>query len=313
MGSNSQVEDLTPEAAALLESIRAQGFPGWAFLTVSQMRAMMSGFKALAGEPPFAGQVQDITLWRDPEVTARVYRPDRTTPVPVLVYLHGGGFIAGDAEAYDGVVRRLASHAQAAVVSVNYRLAPEHKFPAALDDAFSAVQWTAENASRYGWSADRVAVGGDSAGATLAAAVCLRSRERGGPAIALQLLVYPVLDDDFTTDSYRRFGESLTLTQRDIQWFHSHYVNAADELHRPDVSPLRATDLRGLPPALIIAAATDPLRDDAVRYAERLRANGVKVELRVFDKMPHGFWLAPAVLPEGEEAIRIAATRLRTL
>jgi acetyl esterase len=231
----------------------------------------------------------------------------------VLVYLHGGGFIAGDADAYDGVIRRLASNAQAAVVSVNYRLAPEHKFPAALDDALMALQWTVENGGEYGWSAGRVAVGGDSAGATLAAAVCLRCRDGGGPAIALQLLVYPILDDDFTTDSYRRFGESLTLTQRDIQWFHSHYVNAAAELHRPDVSPLRAQDLSGLPPALIIASAADPLRDDSVRYAERLRAGGVMVDLRVFDGMPHGFWFAPAVLPEAEEAIRLAATRLRTL
>jgi len=304
---------LTPEAAALLESIRAQGFPGWAFLTVSQMRAMLAGFKALAGETAYDGQVEDIHLSHEPEVTARLYRPNTDVPVPVLLYLHGGGFIAGDADAWDGVVRRLASLAQIAVVSLNYRLAPEHKYPAALDDVYMALQWIAEYASTYGWSADKIAVGGDSAGGTLAAAVCLRCRDRGGPAIALQLLVYPPLDDDFTTDSYHRFGDSLTLSQRDIQWFHNHYVNGAAELNQPEVSPLRATDLRGLPPALIIAAAADPLRDDALRYAARLRADGVIVESRVFDQMPHGFWLAPAVLPQAQEAITLAATRLMSL
>ena len=314
MEPDSHVDDLVPEAAALIGSIRAQGFPGWASLTVAQTRAMMTGLKGLAGETAFAGTIVDVCLSHDPEVTARIYNPDATAPVAVLVYLHGGGFIAGDADTYDGVMRRLASLAHVAVVSVNYRLAPEHKYPAALTDAYMALQWTTAHASTYGWSADRIAVGGDSAGANLAAAVCFRCQQQGGPAVTLQLLVSPALDHDFTTDSYRRFGTSSpALTQRDVQWFHSQYVGHPEELDLAEVSPLRAADFSGLPPALIIAAGADPLRDDALRYAERLRADGVAVQVELFDGMFHGFWIAPGVLPQAEEAIRVAAARLRSL
>ena len=158
------------------------------------------------------------------------------------------------------------------VASVNYRLAPEHKFPAALEDAYAAVQWAANRGAEFGWDPQRIIVGGDSAGGNLSAAVCQLTRERSGPRLSAQLLVGALLDHDVSTESHRAFGSDFgTLTSRDVDWFLNHYVNSADELSDPRVSPLRASDLSGLPPAVIIVGALDPLRDEAVRYAERLR------------------------------------------
>ena len=226
--------------------------------------------------------------------------------------LSPGGFVAGDATGIDGCVRRLAHATGASVASVNYRLAPEHKFPAALEDAYAAVRWAANRGSELGWDPHRIIVGGDSAGGSLSAAVCQLTRERRGPRLIAQLLVGALLDYDVSTESHRAFGSELgTLTSRDVDWFLNHYVNSSDELRDPRVSPLRASDLSGLPPAVIIVGALDPLRDEAVRYAERLREAGVHVDLRIVPRMFDGFWLAPGVLPESREAIDFAAESLR--
>jgi acetyl esterase len=303
---------LSPESAALVAGIRAQGFPGWAFLTVEQGRVFMAALKDLAGPIDFTGVITDVQLSTQPEVTGRLYIPNSPTPPRVLVYFHGGGFVVGTADDYDGVVRRLSQESRLAVLSVNYRLAPEHKYPAAIEDAYAAVTWIGQNARTFGLSSEAPAVGGDSAGANIAAAICLLSRDRKGPSISQQLLVCPVLDQGVVTESYQLFGRGLeALTQRDIDWFFSHYLNRQEELYEPSVSPLRASDLSMLPPAVIIAAGVDPLRDDATRYEERLRAAGTKVKIRVFAGVFHGFWIAPGVLPEAREAIAFAADALR--
>ena len=313
MSQADVTQTFSPEAEALLASIRAQGFPGWAFLTIPQGRGFMATLPALAGPSDFSGTVKDLQLSEQPEITARLYLPESVAPRRTLVYFHGGGFSLGQASDYDGCIRRLAHASGLAVLSVNYRLAPEHKYPAAVEDAYAAVQWMRQNAGRFDLNGEDLVVGGDSAGANLAAVVCLLCRDRQGPAIARQLLVSPLLDHGVVTESYRLFGQGPgPLTQRDIDWFLSHYLNREAELDDPSVSPLRATDLSGLPPAVIIAAALDPLRDDATRYAQRLQAVGVPVTLRVFPGMFHGFWIAPGVLPEAREAIDYAAAALRS-
>ena len=305
-------ETLSPEAEVLLRDIRAQGFAGWSFMSIPQMREMMMGLNALAGESDFAGTVEET--WISADVTALIYRPPSALPAPLILYFHPGGFVAGDAKGIDGCVRRLAHATGAAVASVNYRLAPEHKFPASLDDAYAAVQWAADRGSELGWDPHRIIVGGDSAGGTLATAVCQLLRERLGPLPIAQLLVGALLDHDLSTGSHRAFGSEFgTLTSRDVDWFLNHYVSSRDELNDPRVCPLRASDLSGLPPAVIIVGALDPLRDEAVRYAERLREAGVHVDLLVVPRMFHGFWLAPGVLPQAREAMDFAADRLRRM
>ena len=305
-------ETLSPEAEALLTDIRAQGFAGWSFMTIPQMREMMMGLNALAGESDFAGTVEETRISAD--VTALIYRPPSELPAPLILYFHPGGFVAGDAKGIDGCVRRLAHATGAAVASVNYRLAPEHKFPASLEDAYAAVQWAADLGSELGWDPHRIIVGGDSAGGTLATAVCQLLRKRLGPLPIAQLLVGALLDHDLSTESHRAFGSEFgTLTSRDVDWFLNHYVSSRDELKDPRVCPLRASDLSGLPPAVIIVGALDPLRDEVVRYAERLREAGVHVDLLVVPRMFHGFWLAPGVLPQAREAMDFAADRLRRM
>ena len=305
---SANTETLSPEAEALLRDIRAQGFAGWSFMTIPQMRGM--GLNALAGQSSFAGTVEEARISED--VTALIYRQPSAPAPPLILYFHPGGFVAGDAKGIDGCVRRLAQATGAAVASVNYRLAPEHKFPAALEDAYAAVQWAADRGPELGWDPHRIIVGGDSAGGSLSAAVCQLTRERRGPRLIAQLLVGALLDCDLTTESHREFGSEFgTLTSRDVDWFLNHYLNNSDELRDPRVSPLRASDLSGLPPAVIIVGALDPLRDEAVRYAERLREAGVHVDLRVVPRMFHGFWLAPGVLQEAKESIDFAAESLR--
>lgn len=305
-------ETLSPEAATLLNDIRAQGFPGWSLMTVPQVREMMKGLNALAGESDFVGTVEETRISAD--VDALIYRPPSAQPPPLILYFHPGGFVAGEAAGIDGCVRRLAHATGAAVASVNYRLAPEHKFPAALDDAYASVEWATERGSELGWDPHRIIVGGDSAGGTLATAVCQLLRERGGPLPVAQLLVGALLDHDLATASHRAFGSEFgTLTSRDVDWFLNHYVSSRDELEDARVCPLRASDLSRLPPAVIIVGALDPLRDESVRYAECLREAGVHVDLLVVPRMFHGFWLAPGVLPQAREAMDFAADRLRSM
>ena len=225
----------------------------------------------------------------------------------------GGGWALGHYEDIDTPVRALANRAGCAVLSVNYRLAPEHKYPAAVDDAYAAVRWASRNGEDYGFDGQRLAVMGDSAGGTLAAVVSLRARDENGPAIRLQVMVYPVLDHDYDTASYRQFGSNWgVLTRTDMVWFHCNYLNHPDQRDLPYVSPLRALDLEGLPEALIILPEADPLRDEGLRYAERLQQSGGRAEARVYPGMVHGFWQLGGVIPQGLTAIDDAARVLRT-
>jgi acetyl esterase len=198
------------------------------------------------------------------------------------------------------------------VVSVNYRLAPEFKYPAALDDAYAATIWASQQGNRFGWNGSELVVAGDSVGGNLAAAVAIRARDENGPPIMFQLLVYPILDHDYDNDSYRQFGSSWgVLTRTDMIWYHCHYVSHPDQLDLPYVSPARCTDLTGLPAALAIVPEADPLRDEALSYIDRLAATGIPARAVVYRGAIHGFWQMGAIMPEAMTALDEAASSIR--
>lgn len=235
-------------------------------------------------------------------VPVRVYRPHgAVADVPAVLYLHGGGFVSGDLETHDPTCRVLADASGCVVVAVDYRLAPDHPFPAAVDDAVAAYRWVHEHADELGATPGVVGVMGDSAGATLSAALCLEVRRLGLPAPAAQCLVYPVADCRFRTESYTTFAEGFGLTMVNMQRFRSLYLSSEDDWTDPRASPLCADDLSGLPPALVVTAGFDPLRDDGKAYADALAAAGVEVTYRCYDDMIHGFH-GMLVLPDAAAA-----------
>jgi acetyl esterase len=306
-------DQLDPRAEQLLRGIKDQGYPGWAYLTIEQGRAMMASMRPFAGDPEPVSHIEDILIPGTPPIGARIYLPERGRQLPLIVYFHAGGWALGECDDIDTPVRALANRSGCAVMSVNYRLAPEHKYPAAVDDAYAAVLWASRNGEQRGWDGERIAVVGDSAGGNLAAVVCLRARDEGGPAIRLQVMIYPALDHDYNTESYRQFGSSWgVLTRTDVTWFHCNYVSHPDQLDLPYVSPLRCKDLTSVPGALLILPEADPLRDEGLRYADRLRESGVPADVRVYPGMIHGFWQLGAVLPQGQTAIDDVASVLRS-
>jgi acetyl esterase len=265
---------LHPAAERLFADMRAQRFPGWSYMRVEDARAALSALRPLAGNPERVARVEDVCIPGDPDVAARVYVPDTPGSLPVIVHFHAGGWILGDYEDIDVPVRTLANLTQSAIVSVNYRLAPEHKFPAALQDAFTAVKWASSQGAQFGWDGGRLAVSGDSTGGNLAAGVALLCRDQNGPNIRFQLLIYPVLDTKYNTPSYSQFGGTFpTLT--DMTWFYCNYLNHPEELDNPYVSPLRASNFSGMPEALVLLPEADPLRDEGLLYVARLQQAGV--------------------------------------
>ncbi|HEV2770097.1 MAG TPA: alpha/beta hydrolase [Solirubrobacteraceae bacterium] len=241
--------------------------------------------------------------------------PGPSTALPAILYLHGGGWVVGDLDGVDALCRALANRAQAIVVSADYRLAPEHRFPAGLDDAETVLAWMHARADELGADRDRLAVGGDSAGANLAAALARRARDAHGPAcpaLRAQLLVYPALDGALATASAVEVGEGYGLTREQMRWYWDAYAPEG-AARTPDASPLRASDLGGLPPAVIVLAELDPLRDDGLDYAERLRAAGVEADVRVWPGMVHGFLRLRGMLDDAHHALDEASARLRAL
>ncbi|HEY2095374.1 MAG TPA: alpha/beta hydrolase [Pseudonocardia sp.] len=286
-----------PEAQGLLDALAEAGLPATEEMTVPDARAATAGFLALQGEPVEVASVQDRTVPGPAgEIPVRVYTPAGEGPFPVVVYFHGGGWVIGDLEVVDQPCRQLASAAGAIVVSVDYRLAPEHRYPAAFDDSYAATVWVGAHAAEIGGDPARLAVAGDSAGGNLAAAVALAARDRGGPELAAQLLIYPVTDFNFGTASYQDNREGYLLTKGSMQWFWAHYLGAQDLDKDPYACPLRADSLVGLPPAYVATSEYDPLRDEGEAYARRLEGAGVAVTAKRFDGLLHGFfWMLAAV------------------
>jgi acetyl esterase len=250
------------------------------------------------------------------EVGLRIYTPRPATPdrpFPIVVHYHGAGFVAGDLDTHDSIARFYCKHADAVVVAVDYRLAPEHRFPAPLEDSYAALQWAAAHAAELNGDARRIAVTGDSAGGNLAAAVCQLAKERGGAQPAYQALIYPVVDFRMTPrPSLVEFGGGdFFLSLRDMEFFRSSYLADPERrMNDPHASPLLAADVSGLPAALVLTAGCDPLRDEGKAYADRLAAAGVPVEYRCFEQAIHAFISFAGAIPSGRDALSFVASRL---
>ncbi|RYY79473.1 MAG: alpha/beta hydrolase [Moraxellaceae bacterium] len=245
------------------------------------------------------------------EVLARVYVPEGDGPFPVIVYFHGGGWVIANLDVYEPSCRRLCNAADSIVVSVAYRQAPEHKFPAAVDDAYTALQWVLENAAALNGDPLKVAVAGESAGGNLATVACLRAMDEGGLMPVAQLLVYPVTDSQMNSPSYTEQAEAKPLNAAMMQWFWGHYLNHMSDGEHAYASPLRAPDLTGLPPATVITAELDPLRDEGETYAQRLADAGVPVNTRRYAGVTHEFFGLAGAVGKAKDAVDFAVSNLR--
>jgi len=307
---------LDPSAKRLLDMLAAAGaMPDIAAMTPQQMR---EGFRRLARSVDLKGVPIGATA--DGELPGpggalpyRIYTPQQPAarPLPALVFFHGGGCVFGDIDTHDGLCRMLSAESGCAVISVGYRRAPEHRFPAAVEDSYAATQWVADHAAELGLDARRIAVGGDSAGAGLAVVVCQMAATRRGPGIALQLLFCPVLDMRAQTPSRLAFAEGYFLNQATIDWMLGHYCAADVDCDDPRLSPLRAAQFSGLPPAHIHTAEFDPLRDEGEAYAQVLRRAGVGARYTCHAGMIHYFYAMAGAIPAARTALKAAAAAMR--
>jgi acetyl esterase len=297
--------------------IIASGRPPIETMTPAQARAVYLASKPiLQPDPEAVAEVTELTAeGAAGPIPLRLYRgqPAQShNPQPVVVYFHGGGWVIGDLESHDQLCRALANAVPCTVIAVHYRLAPEHKFPGAVEDAIAATRWIADNASLLKVDPKRLAVAGDSAGGNLAAVVCLAARDSGGPAPVFQFLIYPGTDMTMQRASIIRHAEQLPLTRKAMQWFIGHYLNGPQDVDDWRASPLRATSLEGLPPALVITAGFDPLSDEGEAFAEALAAAKVPVRLERFEGQVHGFITMGRIVADARRAIELGATQLRS-
>ena len=306
---------LDPDVVSLLALIKAAGRPALDSLPPPEAReAYQAGRRVLQPDPAEVAAVRDLVIPGPAgAIPARLYRgigTDAAARLPCLVYYHGGGWVIGDIESHDVICRRLANDANCAVLSVDYRLAPEHKFPAAYDDSVAAMRFAVEHPDQLGIDPAKVAVGGDSAGGNLAAAAALAARD-AGLKLTGQVLIYPATDMDMTLDAYRRVTDGFPLVAGTMKWFIDHYLR--DEADRRDwrASPLRAASLRGTAPAIVIVAAHDPLADDGLAYAKRLEQDGVGVTSHYFSGQIHGFVSMGRLLRAADTALQMVAISLR--
>ena len=301
---------LPRSGSAFLDAIAAQHAPGWEQMTPAEGRRTFSGFKELFGQGPELPAVENRAIAG--QIAIRLYRPTVGSTLPCLMFFHGGGWVLGDLDTHDTLCRRLARESGCVVVAVDYRHPPEHRFPAALDDCFAAVQYVAAHARDFDLDASRLAVCGDSAGGNLAAAVTLRARDEDGPRLHSQWLIYPVIGADFDTVSYRTFGENYGLTRAAMRWFWNQYVPILLDRGNPLATPGNALSLAGLPTAHVITAEYDVLRDEGERYALRLRAAGVRVTARRYDGMIHGFLHMAEPFDDGKRAVTELGQAIRS-
>lgn len=299
---------LDEATTAFLSQMAESGMPPLHEMTPVQARGLGVALREMYGAgPEVARVVDDVVAVEGGQVPVRILAPEN--PRAVIVYYHGGGWVIGDIDEFDTLARQMVQRTGAAVVLVDYRLAPEHRYPTAAEDAWAALRWTDAHLDEHGMRLPLI-VAGDSAGGNLAAIVARRARDEGGPQIALQVLVYPVTDADLTNASYVDPANQLMLTRDGMIWFWDHYVPDPASRRNPDASPLQADDLSGLPPAVVLTAEYDVLRDECEAYAEKLRASGVKVEHRRFPGQMHAFFTLVNVLPGAAEGLEYVAEQI---
>lgn len=310
----------TVEMQAVLDKLAALGAKPFSTLTVPEARTQASPAdaahavqwdKRLSSNPEAQVTTKDISIpTAEGGVAARVYIPGGKGPFPVVVYYHGGGWVVADINVYDGAPRALALRTNAIVVSVEYRHAPEHKFPAAHDDAWTAYKWVVENIHELNGNSDKVAVAGESAGGNLAANVALMAKEMKTKQPVHQLLVYPVAGNDMNTPSYKENANAKPLGKADMEWFVKNTVSSMDETKDPRINLNGRSDLAGVAPATVILAQIDPLRSDGETYASKLKDAGVAVDVKTFDGVTHEFFGMGKVVPEAKQALDLAVADL---
>ena len=302
---------LHPQCKAFLDMLAAAGGPPLEQLPLDEARKLPYQMIDAGGPEEPVAQVDTRVIPGPVPIPIRVYRPTLDQDLPALVYFHGGGFVICNLDTHDRLCRNLANASGAVVVSVDYRLAPEHKFPAAAEDAYAATCYVAEHAAEFGVDPNRIAVGGDSAGGNLATVVALMARDRGGPSLKFQLLIYPVVDVDDDSPSMREYGHDHFLTRESMDWFIESYIGREEDRRSPYASPWYASDLRGLPAAMVITAECDPLCDQGEAYARKLQSAGVPVVLKRYEGMIHPFFSLAGIIDAGRTATADAASAVR--
>ncbi|MFC0242665.1 alpha/beta hydrolase [Rhodopseudomonas telluris] len=310
---------LDPDAAAVYKAFQDAGRPAYEDLSADEARAYYLAARVVSNpEPRELASVQSISIPGPAgDIPARVYTPKALRQddgvSPALVFFHGGGWVIGNLDTHDVVCRAIADEGQLIVISVDYRLAPEHKFPAAVDDAIAATRWIADNARKLGIDAEQISVGGDSAGGNLSAVVAIHARDHGGPMLAGQVLIYPATDFAMSHPSHSEPETSVLLTHSVIRWFRDHYLTGSHDAEDWRASPARVETLAGLPPAFVITAGADPLRDEGDEYARRLEDAGVPVKHRTYPGQFHGFFTMGKLLPQANVAVSEIGDWLKAL
>ena len=310
---------LDPDAATVFAAFQAANRPSYESVSPTVAREFYLAGRVVSNpEPPELQSAEPLSIPAPHgAIPARIYTPKTLRKnsglAPCLVFFHGGGWVIGNIDSHDVVCRTLAHEGELIVVSVDYRLAPEHKFPAAADDAIAATKWVAANASKLGIDAAQLLVGGDSAGGNLAAVVALAARDGDGPKLAGQVLIYPVTDFAMTHPSHSEPETSVLLTHSVIRWFCNHYLGSAADIDHWKASPARAKTLAGLPPSYVLTAGADPLRDEGAEYAARLKQDGVSVTYRHFPGQFHGFFTMGKLLQQANVAASEIAVWLKAV
>jgi len=303
---------LDPQVKSFLDMLAGLGGPPLEQLPVAEARSVALAMVDFSGpEEPIAEVANRSIIGPAGPIAVRMYRPELSEKLPALIYFHGGGYVIGSLDSHDRLCRALANASGCAVIAVDYRLAPEHKYPAAVDDAYAATCYIAEHAAEFNIDPNRIAVGGDSAGGSLATVVCLLSRDRSGPRLQYQLLIYPWVDFYGQNPSMQQYAKDHFLTRAGLDWFTENYLPNRESGLEPSASPMCATNVQGLPRAMIITAECDPLRDQGEAYARKLEGAGIPVQLKRYNGMIHPFLNLAGVIDAAKSAIADAGSAVR--